>query len=65
MYEKIITYLKALVVLCATICFVLGVDYQLLNTSKNIVIYCLILGNLLIWSFYYCYRFYDVFIKKE
>lgn len=65
MYEKIITYLKALVVLCVTVCFMLGADYKLLNTSKNIVIYCLIVGNLLIWCFYYCHRFYDVFIKKE
>lgn len=65
MFDKIITYLKALFVLCITVCFVLGVDYKLLNTCKNIVIYCFILGNLLIWSFYYCHRFYDEFIKKE
>ena len=64
MFEKIITYLKALGFLCTTICFVFGVDYQLLNTSKNIVIYCLILGNLLIWSFYYCHRFYDALWSK-
>ena len=65
MFEKIISYLKALFVICTTICFVGGVDYLQLNTAKNIVIYCLALGNFLIWSFYYCHRFYDVFIKKE
>ena len=62
MFDKVILYLKALLFLCVTICFVLGADYKVLESSGlALFFYCLILGNLLIWDFYYLHKFYEIF----
>lgn len=62
MIEKIITYLKALLFISTTVLWFVAVDYDKFSeaTQSQILIFCLISGNLVLWSFYYIYKFCKV-----
>ena len=63
--NKVWTYFEALATIMCTICFIVGTDYTKLNNTRNILIYCLIVGNLVLWSFFFIQKFYKTFSKKE
>ena len=63
--EKIELYIETLGLIMVTLCLIVGTDYEKLNNSKDILIYVVIVGNLLLWSFYYIQKFYKVFSNKE
>ena len=63
--EKIELYIETLGLIMVTLCLIVGTDYEKLNNSKDILIYVVIFGNLLLWSFYYIQKFYKVFSNKE
>lgn len=55
--KKLVSYLRALFFIMITILVFTGVKYNELNNTKNILIYALLTGNLVVWSFYYIYKF--------
>ena len=59
--EKIELYIETLGLIMVTLCLIVGTDYEKLSNSKDILIYVVIVGNLLLWSFYYIQKFYKVF----
>ena len=63
--EKFESYFKALVFIMVTICFNVGTDYEKLNNTKDILLYCFIDGNLVLWSFYFIQKFYNTISNKE
>lgn len=62
MTDKIITYLKALLFISTTVLWFVAVDYNKFPkaTQSQILVFCLISGNLVLWSFYYIYKFCKV-----
>ena len=63
--KKFESYFEALGFIMMTICFNAGTDYEQLNNTKNILLYCFIDGNLVLWSFYFIQKFYKTFSKKR
>jgi dolichyl-phosphate-mannose--protein O-mannosyl transferase len=59
-------YIKALGFISALICMILGTDVSKLeeSTTVGILLYCAVLGTLIIWSFYYTYDFIKAFHKE-
>ena len=59
-------YAKALILISAVICVILGTDFSALEKSTTVILllYCAILGNLIIWSIYYIYDFIKTFHKE-
>lgn len=59
-------YIKALGFISALICMILGTDVSKLDesTTVGILLYCAILGTLIIWSVYYTYDFIKAFHKE-
>lgn len=55
--KKLVSYLRALWIVMTTILVFTGVKYNELNNTKDILIYALLTGNLVVWSFYYIYKF--------
>jgi hypothetical protein len=61
MTDKIIAYLKALLFISTTVLWFVVIDYdKLLESTLNLTVFCLISGNLVLWSFYYIYKFCKV-----
>ena len=59
--DKIIVYLKALLFLSITVLWFAGADYDKMPESTlNVIVFCLIGGNLVLWSFYYIHKFCEV-----
>ena len=56
MTDKIITYLFFI---STTVLWFVVVDYDKFSkaTQSQILVFCLISGNLVLWSFYYIYKF--------
>lgn len=59
-------YIKALGFISALICMILGTDVSKLeeSTTVGILLYCAVLGTLIIWSVYYTYDFIKAFHKE-
>ena len=59
-------YIKALGFISALICVILGTDVSKLDesTTVGILLYCAVLGTLIIWSVYYTYDFIKAFHKE-
>ena len=59
-------YVKALGFISALICMILGTDVSKLDesTTVGILLYCAVLGTLIIWSVYYTYDFIKAFHKE-
>lgn len=58
-------YVKALGFISTVICVILGTDIFKLeeSTTVGILLYCGVLGTLIIWSVYYTYDFIKTFHK--
>lgn len=59
-------YVKALGFISTVICVILGTDVSKLEHAKTyeILLYCALLGTLIIWSIYYIYDFIKAFHKE-
>ena len=58
-------YVKALGFITTVICVILGTDVSKLEKSTvGILVYCGVLGTLIIWSAYYTYDFIKTFHKE-
>lgn len=59
-------YVKALGFISAVICVILGTDVSNLekSTTVGMLLYCVLLGTLIIWSAYYTYDFIKTFHKE-
>lgn len=55
--KKLVSYLNALFFVIITILMFTGTEYDKLITSKDIILYSLVNGNLVLLSFYYIYKF--------
>ena len=66
MFEKIITFLKALYLVSVTIFWFAIIDYnKIFETTVSILAFCLVSGILIIWSFYYIHKFCKVMEIKS
>lgn len=44
-WNKFWSYFETIITIMMTICIIIGTDYEKLNNTKNILIYCFIVGN--------------------
>ena len=60
-------YVKALAFISTVICVILGTDVSKLeeSTTVGILLYCGVLGTLIIWSAYYTYDFIKTFHRSN
>lgn len=65
--KLLLLYVKALGFVSAVICVILGTDVSKLEeaTTGEILLYCGVLGTLIIWSIYYIYDFIKAFHKES
>ena len=63
--DKICSYFETLTSIMITLCFIIGTDYEKLNNTKNILIYCSFVGNGILVSFYFIQKFYHTMTDKE
>lgn len=63
--NKFWSYFETIIIIMMTICMIIGTDYEKLNNTKDILIYCFIVGNGILGSFYFIQKFYKTFSKKE
>ena len=59
------SYFEAIVIIMITICMIIGTDFEQLNNTKNILIYCFLVGNGILGSFYFIQKFYHTMTDKE
>ena len=59
------SYFETIITVMMTICAIVGTDYEQLNNTKNILIYCFIVSNGILGSFYFIQKFYHTMIDKE
>lgn len=64
-WDKIWSHFKAVITIMITICMIIGIDYEELNNTKNILIYCFIVSNGILASFYFIQEFYHTITDKE
>ena len=64
-WNKFWSYFETIITIMMTICIIIGTDYEKLNNTKDILIYCFIVGNGILGSFYFIQKFYKTFSKKE
>ena len=59
------SYFETIITIMMTICIIVGTDYEKLNNTKNILIYCFIVGNGILGSFYFIQKFYHTMIDDN
>lgn len=64
-WNKIWSHFEAVITIMITICTIIGIDYEKLNNTKDILIYCFIVSNEILASFYFIQKFYHTMIGKE
>lgn len=64
-WNKFWSYFETIIIIMMTICMIIGTDYEKLNNTKDILIYCFIVGNGILGSFYFIQKFYHTMIDKE
>ena len=63
--DKFWSYFETIITIMITICIIIGTDYEKLNNTKDILIYCFIVGNGILGSFYFIQKFYNTISNKE
>lgn len=64
-WNKCWSYFETIITIMMTICIIIGTDYEKLNNTKDILIYCFIVGNGILGSFYFIQKFYNTISNKE
>ena len=64
-WNKFWSYFETIITIMMTICIIIGTDYEKLNNTKDILIYCFIVGNGILGSFYSIQKFYHTMTDKE
>ena len=64
-WNKFWSYFETIITIMMTIYIIIGTDYEKLNNTKDILIYCFIVGNGILGSFYFIQKFYNTISNKE
>lgn len=64
-WNKFWSYFETIITIMMTICIIIGTDYEKLNNTKDILIYCFIVGNGILGSFYFIQKFYNTISSEE
>ena len=64
-WNKFWSYFETIITIMMTICIIIGTDYEKLNNTKDILIYCFIVDNGILGSFYFIQKFYNTISNKE